>query len=236
MFCHSCITLNLSEQGWTHTSVVWGQTSSYLPPSPSLPSSPGTALRAAGEGPSARGLQQQHSRCAKVFMRCKVSYYSLQPLQLPFLRAKEFSLNPKEKYMSMDFYDLKSVLAIDLSPFLALKKPSWKALLPNTALYGRILYCTRQRDEQSPTACLSFKSRRQTAEKGSWHLCTGVLRLYYSCYTNKLFRPCLQQIPAFGEINGRHVSPHTSGVVRCNLTYIPKMWDHLLPIEQNCGY
>lgn len=108
-------------------------------------------------------------------MRCKVSYYSLQPLQLPFLRAEEFSLNPKEKYMSMDFYDLKSVLAIDLSPFLALKKPSWKA-----SMAGSYTVPGKERNKARRFVSL-LKVGDKTAGKGSRHLCTGVLRLYYSC-------------------------------------------------------
>lgn len=34
-----------------------------------------------------------------------------------FPEDEEFALNPEEKYLCMDFYDLKSVVAIDLSPF-----------------------------------------------------------------------------------------------------------------------
>lgn len=58
--------------------------------------------------------------CSQVFMRWKKSFIPLDPLP-DSQEAKEFSLNPKEKHLYMDFYDLKSVPAVDLSPLLARK-------------------------------------------------------------------------------------------------------------------
>lgn len=59
------------------------------------------------------------------FMRCKVSYYPSNP-SAAIPEAEKFSQNPKEKYLYMDFYDLKSALAIDLSPLLAEKCWLWR--------------------------------------------------------------------------------------------------------------
>lgn len=63
-----------------------------------------------------RKLQQQHSRCGHRFLwGVKRTVIPPNP-SAAFPEAEEFSLNPKEKYLYMWFYDLKSVDETDLSP------------------------------------------------------------------------------------------------------------------------
>lgn len=42
------------------------------------------------------------------------------------------------------------------------------------------------------------------------HLYISVLRLHYSCYTNKLFRPCPEQTPECGGFIGGYIFPLAS--------------------------
>lgn len=70
-----------------------------------------------------RNLQQQHLRCGHRFL------WGVKRTPIPpnpsaaFPEAEEFSLNPKEKYLYMRFYDLKSVHETDLS--LHFPEESW---------------------------------------------------------------------------------------------------------------
>lgn len=99
------------EEGRTQTYMVCRLTSASAPPCSLLLLSSGPAVRPASEEPSAAALKVW----SQVFMRCEENRFSPQP-SAAFPEAEEFSLNPKEKYLYMRFYDLKSVHETDLYP------------------------------------------------------------------------------------------------------------------------
>lgn len=175
MFCHSCIKLwfMVKDAGkrakHTHQWCEGRDHPPYCPPHHFY--NPQGLLW----GLQVRDLQQQHLRCAHRFLwGAKWAIIPSNP-SAGFPKGKEFSLNPKEKYLYMDFYDSKSVLAIDLSPLFGWEKLSWKALLPNAARHSQILYCTYKQ--------MSEASQRMNPGKNNRVILS--LRLYYLCHTNK---------------------------------------------------
>lgn len=154
-------------------------------------------------------------------------------LQLPFLRARN-SLLTQRKILVCGFLWLeKCTWNWPIASFFFAEK-SWAGRRCCQILHLMVGFCTVHAHRWLKHYGW-FQSRRHNPGKGSHCLCISVLRLYYSCYTNKLFRPCPKQMPVFGGINGHHF-PHTLGIVHRNQVYIPKMWAHLLPIAQNWGY
>lgn len=120
----------------------------------------------------------------------------------------------------MDFYDLKSVLAIDLSPVLAKKMQSRKVMLPNTALHWfYTVHANRLIKHYS-----WIQSRLHNPE-GTKHICISVLRLYYSSRQIIVSSKSQYLVELMNTI-----FHHTSGIIRCNQAHIPKMWAHLFLI------
>lgn len=128
--------------------------------------------------------------CSQVFTRCKVSHYSPTNPSVAFPEGDEFSLSlslktPKEKYLCMDFYDLKSALPIDLSP--GIRRQMRPAAERHAPWRATVLYMATQ------TSYRQSKNSAANPEKiNKWAtrtlLCVGVFGLYYSCYSNKLFK------------------------------------------------
>lgn len=91
-------------------------------------------------------------------------------------------------------------MAVDPSPFLSLgKSKSRKTRLSDSAVRGG-----RER------AVKAGDARPRGGSGALRHLCISVLRLHYSCYTNKLFRPCPEQTPECGGFIRGYIFPLAS--------------------------
>lgn len=164
MFCHCCITLKqrfmVMDIGrrakHTYKWCEGGHHPLHCPPPHS-----GSVVRATSEGPSVKGLQQQHSRCGHRFLwGAKWTIIPSNP-SAAFPETEEFSLNPEEKYLYMRFYDLKSVLETDLCPLFPEKSWVGRCFLPNTALHGWILYCTCKKMNEALQSVLKSDTTRE---------------------------------------------------------------------------
>lgn len=83
------------------------------------------------ERPSAAALEV----CSQVFMRCKVSYYSLQALSC-FSWGQGILSKPQRKILVYRFLWLEKCTSNWPIPSFGFERLSWKAKLPNTALRG----------------------------------------------------------------------------------------------------
>lgn len=230
MFCHSCITLKqrfmVMDIGrrakHTYKWCEGGHHPLHCPPPHS-----GSVVRATSEGPSVKGLQQQHSRCGHRFLwGAKWTIIPSNP-SAAFPETEEFSLNPEEKYLYMRFYDLKSVLETDLCPLFG-KVFSAKHC---AAWLDSILYM--QKDEWSTT--VGFKVRHNPGIK---RLTVSLQFLSFACiihvtptnYLGLAPSKCQNLVDLLDSI-----FPLTSCTVQCNQACIPKMCCHLFQF-QNLGY
>ncbi len=150
------------------------------------------------ERPSAAALEV----CSQVFMRCKVSYYSLQPLSC-LSWGRGILSKPQRKILVYGFLWLEKCTCNWPIPSFGLDRLSRKAMLPNTALRG---FYTEHAN--TGLKCFGgFQRQSHNLGKNNWLTPSSVLRLYYSCYKNKLFRTCPKQMPVFGGIDGHHFPP-----------------------------
>lgn len=110
---------------------------------------------------------------------------------------------------------------------------SWVGRRCCQMLHCMVGFYTVQVQDEDSTGVGSKNRRHSTREKKKkclHHLCISVLRLYYLCYTNKLFRPCPKQKPECGGFIGGYTFPLTSCTAikpasqRCELTYFRYSW------------
>lgn len=176
-------------------------------------------------------LQWKHySRCGRRFL-WGVKWTVIPTAQtLLLLLGEEFSLSPKEKYMYMWFYDLKSVLETDLSPLLADK--SWVGGFGakySTAWLDIIYYV--QKCERGTRVW--FKVRDTTEEKKDGLQCLCIFALVSS--------PCIIHVRPtnyLGLAPSMTVSPPRPSAlytVHCNQA-ISTTLAHLFPVEHDRVY
>lgn len=147
----------------------------------------GCELGAFGEKPSAAA----HEVRFKVLWGAKWTFI---PSPLP--RQRNSLQTSKENTYICIFRTWKLYLAVDLSPFLSLGKAESKE--PAVRRGGR------------ERAVKAGDARPRGGSGALRHLCISVLRLHYSCYTNKLFRPCPEQTPECGGFIRGYIFPLAS--------------------------
>lgn len=139
-----------------------------------------------------KSLRQPPTRCASRFYEVRS-----EPLFPRLCRGRGILSKRQRKILTFAFLGLENCTwRVDLSPFLSLGKAESKD--PAVRRGGR------------ERAVKAGDSRPRGGSGALRHLCISVLRLHYSCYTNKLFRPCPEQTPECGGFIRGYIFPLAS--------------------------
>lgn len=168
-----------------------------------------TGLRT--RGLSVKSLGQPPTRCASRFYEVRS-----EPLFPRLCRGRGILSKRQRKILIFAFLGLENCTwRLTSRLFFPWEKQSRKTRLSDVAVRGGRELAVKAGD-----------TRPRGGSGALRHLCISVLRLHYSCYTNKLFRPCPEQTPECGGFIRGYIFPLASysaiktASQRCELTFL----------------